>query len=189
MRQQIASLPFELQAENIPLADKNGVISLKPMVRFPHLPELVHHFIEQHQEADSLCGHPEKSHDEVWVKIGGDHGGGSFKLSFQLGNVANPNSVKNTVPFLGFARKDTPGILATFQPYADQITSLKCQHWQRKQIKVIFLGDYEFLCACYVLSGPSGVRPCLYCLAKKTAFPDALSKDAFPDALTLIWYS
>ena len=34
--------------------------------------------------------------DEVWVKFGGDKGHGSFKLNFQLCNVAHPNSQKNT---------------------------------------------------------------------------------------------
>lgn len=30
--------------------------------------------------------------NEIHVKIGGDHGGGSFKLSFQICNTKNPNS-------------------------------------------------------------------------------------------------
>ena len=33
------------------------------------------------------------------MKIGGDHGGGSFKMSFQLANVENPNRKDNTVFF------------------------------------------------------------------------------------------
>ena len=31
---------------------------------------------------------------ELWLIIGGDKGGGSFKMSFQLGNVASPNAVE-----------------------------------------------------------------------------------------------
>ena len=34
--------------------------------------------------------------DEIWVKIRGDKGGGSFKMSFQICNVPHPNSVENT---------------------------------------------------------------------------------------------
>ena len=34
--------------------------------------------------------------DEVWVKIGGDKGGSSFKMNFHIMNVPNPNSVHNT---------------------------------------------------------------------------------------------
>ncbi len=34
--------------------------------------------------------------DEEWLKLGGDKRGGSFKMSFQLGSTAKPNSVENT---------------------------------------------------------------------------------------------
>ena len=35
--------------------------------------------------------------DEIWIKIGGDKGGGkSMKASFQLCNVLRPNAVQNT---------------------------------------------------------------------------------------------
>ena len=32
-------------------------------------------------------------------EIGGDHGGGSFKMSFQVANVSNPNKPQNSVVF------------------------------------------------------------------------------------------
>ena len=34
---------------------------------------------------------------EIWIKLGGDKGRGSFKFNLQLVNVMNPNSVKKTV--------------------------------------------------------------------------------------------
>jgi len=37
--------------------------------------------------------------NEEWLKIGGDKGGGSFKMSFQLGSTEKPNSVENTCLF------------------------------------------------------------------------------------------
>ena len=128
MRQQIAeNLPFDLIAEGVPLADKSGDASMKPMVRFPDLPKLVHHYLNQHEKAGTLCWHSD-NHDQVWVKIGGDHGGGSFNPCFQLGNVAHPNSVKNTVPFLVFAaKKHACKFSNSFHPYADQIKQLKDQ--------------------------------------------------------------
>ena len=33
--------------------------------------------------------------DEVWIKIGGDKGGGMFKMNFQIVNTRTPNSVHN----------------------------------------------------------------------------------------------
>ena len=43
---------------------------------------------------------------EVHIKIGGDDGGGSFKLSYQIGNVSHPNSTDNTLVFSIFEPKD-----------------------------------------------------------------------------------
>ena len=177
MRQQAkTALPTELIAEEVPLADKSGSISLKPMVRFPSIPERVLHYITQHKRVESLCWHTEKSQAEVWIKLGGDHGGGSFKLSFQLGNTHHPNLVKNPVPFLIFAAKDTAANLATtFLPYSDQVMALQRQKWEGRTIHVLMFGDYGFLCTCYGLSGPSGNRPCLFCLTTKSAFQEALT--------------
>ena len=44
--------------------------------------------------------------DEVHLKIGGDHGGGSFKMSLQVVNINNPNSKANTMVFRIFEAKD-----------------------------------------------------------------------------------
>ena len=33
---------------------------------------------------------------ELWLKLGGDKGHGSFKLNLQLVNTSTPNSMKNT---------------------------------------------------------------------------------------------
>lgn len=51
--------------------------------------------------------------DELWVKIGGDKGHGSFKLNLQLVNTANPNSIKQTVLLSIFKASDTTTNLQT----------------------------------------------------------------------------
>ena len=43
---------------------------------------------------------------EIHIKIGGDHGGKSFKACFQVCNVEKPNSKDNTVVFSLFEAKD-----------------------------------------------------------------------------------
>ena len=45
--------------------------------------------------------------DEIWIKLGGDKGHGSFKFNLQLVNTAHPNSVKNTVLLSVFRAGDT----------------------------------------------------------------------------------
>ena len=51
--------------------------------------------------------------DEIWVKLGGDKGRGSFKLNLQLVNTANPNSMKGTALLSVFKAGDTTTNLHT----------------------------------------------------------------------------
>ena len=44
--------------------------------------------------------------DELWVKIGGDHGANSFKLCLQVCNLDKPNSKENTIVFACMSAKD-----------------------------------------------------------------------------------
>lgn len=63
---------------------------------------------------------------EMWVKIGGDKGGGSFKASFQLGDVSRPNSIENTCVFAVFNASDTPANLhIALQRYREQVSDLQ----------------------------------------------------------------
>ena len=44
---------------------------------------------------------------EVWVKLGGDKGGNTTKMNFQIVNVPTPNSIHNTCVFCCFAATDS----------------------------------------------------------------------------------
>ena len=43
---------------------------------------------------------------EIWVKLGGDKSGKTFKMNFQIVNVPAPNSVHNTCVFNCFEAED-----------------------------------------------------------------------------------
>ena len=58
----------------------------------------------------------------MWIKIGGDKGGGSFKMSLQLANVTHPNSVKNT--FVFEASDSVTNLHIGLDMYRDQINAL-----------------------------------------------------------------
>ena len=45
--------------------------------------------------------------DEVWLRLGGDKGGGYFKMNFQIATTQTPNSVNNTCVFTCFEASDT----------------------------------------------------------------------------------
>ena len=45
--------------------------------------------------------------DEIWIKVGGDKGGGTFKMVFQILNTRTPNSPASTCVFSIFEAPDT----------------------------------------------------------------------------------
>ena len=73
----------------------------------------------------------ENRNKEVHVKISGDHGGGSFKMSYQIANVANPNSKDSTLVFSLFYAKDCRiNIKAGLSRFAQQIDELQNMMWR-----------------------------------------------------------
>ena len=69
--------------------------------------------------------------EEVWVKMGGDKGGGSFKMSLQLANVLHPNSIHNTFVFSSFEASDTvTNLHVGLDSYKGQIESLMGMKWK-----------------------------------------------------------
>ena len=69
--------------------------------------------------------------DEVWVKIGGDKGGSSFKMSLQVVNVSKPNSVQNSCVFAVFEAADsTFNLHLALDRYRDVIVQLQEDKWK-----------------------------------------------------------
>ena len=69
--------------------------------------------------------------DEIWVKLGGGKGGGSFKMNFQIVNVPCPNAPHNTCVFSIF---ETPDTILNLQVVTDRVASsmadLATQSWK-----------------------------------------------------------
>ena len=84
-------------------------------------------YLYTHRSTEGLTNHggaiPE---NELWVKLGGDKGRGSFKFNFQLVNTSHPNSVKKTVLVSVFKAGDSPGNLHTaLDKYKEQIEEIQ----------------------------------------------------------------
>lgn len=68
---------------------------------------------------------------ELWVKLGGDKGGTSFKMNFQIVNTSAPNSVRNTCVFTAFEAPDSKTNLhVTLERYQGPVSLLQTQTWK-----------------------------------------------------------
>ena len=73
----------------------------------------------------------QKIADEIHVKIGGDHGGGSFKMSYQICNTNNPNSKNNSIVFSLFEAKDhRTNLVVGLSRFQEEIEEIQAMFWQ-----------------------------------------------------------
>ena len=69
--------------------------------------------------------------NKIHVKFGGNHGGGNFKLPYQITNVSHPNSTDNTVVFSIFEDEDyKSNIKIGLTRFWEQINALQTMKWQ-----------------------------------------------------------
>ena len=103
-------------------------------------------YINIHCRANRLTWHGNVLPDtEVWVKIGGDKGGGTFKMSFQVGNVSTPNAPENTFVFAVFEGHDSASNLhIALDQYQDQISEISQFTW-RLEISIVKLCEYAHI--------------------------------------------
>ena len=74
----------QYSVKHIPMMKRSGDIVMAATIYLPDLISVVTFFLDKLKSADRLIwsnGIPEA---EVWINVGGDHGGGTFKLSFQV---------------------------------------------------------------------------------------------------------
>ena len=124
---------------------KNQFTHLKsPVVFVENLTKSACELLNEYQEGNKLIWHEGMPKDEIWIKIGGDHGGKSAIF----------NVKENTVVFSCPTTKDYHHILEQLTKlHTEQLNTLQNTQWNGKTIKV-FLLTMPF-CA-----------PCLVCLGK-----------------------
>lgn len=117
-----------------------------------------------------LVSHSFIPDSEIHLKIGGDHGGTSFKMTFQVANTSKPNSPENTIIFSIVEAKDYKANLRLcLERFRSHIKKFEAVTWKEKKFRLFFFGDYSFLCDMYGLSGASGRYCCLWCLITSEA--------------------
>ena len=68
---------------------------------------------------------------EIWIKLGGDKGGNSFKLTFQIVNTLHPNSPYNAHILLAFQAGDSyTNLKIAMESCRSQIIELQAKTWR-----------------------------------------------------------
>ncbi|XP_019627911.1 PREDICTED: uncharacterized protein LOC109472567 [Branchiostoma belcheri] len=170
-------------AENLPFTtkDDDGTkrVEPRPCAFLSSLVAAVHDFLERSKKAGKLTWHrggiPEI---EIWLKIGGDHGGTTFKMAFQPLNIKHPNSKANTSVFCLFESKDSrENITTALARYKGDLKKLEEEMWKSEdgetyQVKILMTGDYAYMSTIYGISGAAGTYPCLWCKITKAGIDD-----------------
>jgi hypothetical protein len=105
-----------LIGELAPLTSKKVGQSRVSVIQVPwvYLYNLVGHVLQRldHlQEYDQLISYTGIPSNEIQIKIGGDHGGNSFKMGYQVANILHPNRKENTTIFSIFEAKDSLSLI------------------------------------------------------------------------------
>ena len=142
---------------------------LTPTAGIADLPSYVTKMLDAYADQDKLTWHDGTIPvNEIWVKLGGDAGGGTTKLMIEIANVKKSSSKRNTCVFTIAECKDTSeNLRRLLSPYQGQIEELRSMTWRGKNVRLFVFGDYDFLTKLFGLSGAQGVHPCLYCTINK----------------------
>ena len=161
--------PSELKGEIVGVVDTSKtppVATTAAFVWCANLPGLVIEHLEQNLKVGRLVWKDNLPEEEVWLKLGGDKGGGSFKFMFQLANLLHPNSVDNTRLVTCLKAADNAQnlhvCLDKSKPVIDELQDQE-DFWRRKKLRVFMFGGYEFLCHMYGHMGASCRHFCIYC--------------------------
>ena len=86
-------------------------------------------------------------HNEVWVKIGADHGGASFKFCIQIHNLYAPNSKEHTVVIGCFEAKDLyPNLVKMSHLFKEGVEALDGMTWKEKILRCFVFWRLCFPC-------------------------------------------
>ena len=143
-----------LYAEELPatvIKDKRVSVKLKPWCYIFNLVGYVLHYLDSLRETNLLVDVSFIPSDEIFLNIGGDHGGGSFKMSFQIANVYNPNKAENTVVFSILEAKDNKSnLMLCLERFKTHIAKFSQVKWAERNFRVFYLEIMNFCVPCMV---------------------------------------
>ncbi|XP_072017402.1 uncharacterized protein [Amphiura filiformis] len=147
-----------------------------PVTHIDHIREDLLDYMERLDKSGKITNRGVIPDDEVWIKVGGDHGKGSFKVAMSVCNTANPNSSYNTICILLLEGSETKANVQRVLPLiVDQLMSLEDMTWRGKKFRLWVNGDLAFLVNIYGINGCQSRYCCVYCEESKSEF--SITKD------------
>ena len=157
------NINFWYKCDKAPNSVNGMAMGPRPSVYVENLPQFVTTLLNDYSDAKKLTWE-NMPQNEVWVKIGADHGGGSFKVCLQILNLDAPNSKEHTVVIGCFEAKDLyPNLVKISGLFREGVQALGGMTWKGKILRCFVFGDYAFLANLYGISGPAGIHCCLWC--------------------------
>ena len=103
------------------------------------------------------------SKDEIWIKLGGDAGGKSFKQMLQVGNVNYPNALKNTIVICAFEATDSVHNLKVgLERHSAEVLELLQTSWRYLTIHILNSKLCIVMCMpCVIFKMLHFLKPCL----------------------------
>lgn len=123
--------------------------------------------VETYRKTDHLEVFQHEEEKNIYVKLGGDKGGNSTKINYQIINSLSmgPSSVQLLCMFE--ATDSESNLWKTLAPVRDNINSLQGSEvpgLHNTTLRVFLYGDYEYQCKTLGLQGASSTFPCYKCL-------------------------
>ena len=167
----------------------NELISLPlPYVAVKNIQLFVFERIDAYRDTGMLSWHTSIAgslpHHKIYIKVGGDKGQGSTKITLQVCNTPKPNSPNNTLIIAVFEAADTYtnlGIaLDGIEQQLEALDGMKymcksCREGQEsdcgqgciKDLELCGSGDLDFMAKVLGIAGASSTHPCTYCKINK----------------------
>ena len=151
-------IKMEEKDEKAPDSVDGIILRDTPVVFVQNLDTFLADRLDEYQVCDQLVwSYNNIPSDEIWVKVGGDHGGDSFKVCLQILNLRAPNAKENTIVVMCFKGRDYHNnLVKALGPLHEQINKIQEMKWKGKRVRTFAFGDYEFLCKLYGISGACG---------------------------------
>ncbi|XP_064639458.1 uncharacterized protein LOC135495002 [Lineus longissimus] len=136
---------FQVRDDHSPDSIGGYTLRKAPYAYAVSLENLVCDHLDAHLKLGNLRWHGNMPKDEIWLKIGGDKGGDTVKLEFQIANVENPNAAANTTVYCYYEGSDSyTNLQIAFDRFKEDLKNLRLSAWSDKEIRMFLLATTSF---------------------------------------------